>query len=117
MTESRQSKTPGGSCPSSSQIAGSHVLPLNVLFVFWFASVIVGCAGSVFQTPSTTNLYWIGLSYGIVMSTDQTDPWPPAEGSFVIGTPVSQVPGPPKSPRSSTADSLPAGYVIVCAQR
>src|SRR6188472_377629 len=97
MTESRQSKTPGGSAPSSSQIAGSHVLPTNVLFVFVFASVSVGCAVSIFHVvPSTKNLYMTALPYGTVRSTDHTLPF------FVIGLPVTHVSGPPKSPRSST---------------
>src|SRR4029079_2773489 len=96
MTESRQSKTPGGSAPSSSQMAGSHVLPANVLFVSPF-TVILGWASSTFHVvPSTKNLYWMALLNGIVRSTDQTLPF------LVIGLPVTHVSGPPKSPRSST---------------
>src|SRR4051812_45460648 len=108
MTESRQSKTPGGSAPSSSQIAGSHFLPTNVLFVFEFASVIFGCASSIFHVaPSTKNLYMMALPNGTVRSTVQTLPF------FVIGLPVIHVSAPPKLPRSSTDVSPLNGYVMV----
>src|SRR3954470_933025 len=97
MTESRQSKTPGGSAPSSSQMAGSHFLPANVLFVFEFASVIFGCALSIVHVvPLTKNLYMTALPNGTVTSTVQALP------IFVIGLPVTHVSAPPKSPRSST---------------
>src|SRR5438105_97272 len=112
MTESRQSKTPGASAPSSSHVDGSHFVPENELFLLPFASVRVGCAGSIVHVLlSTKNLYWTGLPYGTFTSTDHVEPF------FAIGLPVTHVSGPPKSPRSSTELSLPAGYVNVCAQR
>ena len=76
------------------------------------ASVIVGCAASIFHVvPLTKNLNWMALPNGTVRSTVQTLPF------FVIGLPVTQVSGPPKSPRSSTEVSPLNGYVIVDAQR
>src|SRR5688572_14921439 len=96
MTESRQSKTPGGSCPSSSQIEGSQVLPAKRLLVL-LPSLTVGCAGSIFHVfPFKTNLNWTSWPKGTLTSTDQTEP------AFAIGLPTSHVSGPPKSPRSST---------------
>src|SRR3954467_12820861 len=99
MTESRQSKTPGGTV-GSSHVGASQVVAASTLLTLPPGSVVKGCCGScVHCVPSITNLYVTALPYGTGTSARHAPP------CFVIATPLDQLAAPPKSPRSSTLDS------------